>query len=325
MASTCSSVRAFVILLISVIILFELVTGQPVDPYFSGPGAATENRGSPASPLPSTTGRCDTSYFALFSFPGNRASFNKREDAAAHVHRIYARALESEHQGLSSREKLIIGLGAGIGGLCVLLSILVIARYQKSWYRAIPLRFTRKGTRRNLRSPPPENTFRRHHESMRSIGTPKTNLQVFYGPEGTLYQTCPYHPGLPSLLTSYYQPVEVYRTLMRSTKQPRHPPSPVSQPALSPATQAAQHDSSPQHVQYLSEPPSPSDSAISPRTIPPRPRRAIYAPQPQCAGLSNNMRQSVGMGVCHPPPAKLRPLPLREYSGVNPPRYGFPT
>ncbi|KMU78981.1 hypothetical protein CISG_07624 [Coccidioides immitis RMSCC 3703] len=118
MASTCSSVRAFVILLISVIILLELVTGQPVDPYFSGPGAATENRGSPASPLPSTTGRCDTSYFALFSFPGNRASFNKREDAAADVHRIYARALESEHQGLSSREKLIIGLAAGIGGLC---------------------------------------------------------------------------------------------------------------------------------------------------------------------------------------------------------------
>ncbi|EEP77922.1 predicted protein [Uncinocarpus reesii 1704] len=236
------------------------------------------------------------------------------------AHQLHARALPANYESFTKREKLIIGLGAGFGGFSVLLSVLIIVCYLKSWHRTLPSKFTRSDQRRDApRSMIPQDTFQHHHRSMFSIGTPKMDSTPSYDPENALQQTCPYHPGLPSPMTSYYQPVEVYRTLIQPNKHPRRPVTPISEASQSPtspvpAMHPAHYRYIPQNPQNTPEPPTPADSQISPKTIP---RHMLYAPQPRRVGLPSSVRQSAGLGIAvlPPPPAvKVRPLPLRDYS-----------
>ncbi|KAI2022823.1 hypothetical protein LOZ48_006164, partial [Ophidiomyces ophidiicola] len=189
--------------------------------------------------------------------------------------------------------------------------ILIIIGYQQQWHRSIAAIITGKDHRQTPRRTVPEDTFQRHHESMFSVGTPR----VSYNSEAALYHTGPHQPGLPSPATSYYQPIEVYRSLMQN-KETLQPPMPLTPAILAPVRHPAHQHSSPQAHRCESYPPALSDCEISPRTIPAPTRRVIHAPQPRRIGLPRNPRHVLGLGIAIPPPpplVKLRPLPLREY------------
>ncbi|WEW59232.1 hypothetical protein PRK78_004701 [Emydomyces testavorans] len=330
MASTRSTAGTFTVLFILAVASLELVSGRPFDPFFSDSQPSTASLRNPTTPLPSIAPRGDATWFSLLRSRVSPFFSHSHEDLAAHVHQAHVRALPNDQNGLTTREKLIIGLSAGLGGLFILLSVLLaVVGYRKGWHRRRSSKRTSNDQRRTTQRSVPEDTFQRHHESMLSIGTPRPDLRVSYDSETTLCQTCPYHPGLPSPMTSYYQPVEVYRTLMQANKQTHQPIAPIAPAALSPAIHPAHYSYrpsyNPQHFQCDVHPPTPSDSEISPRTVPPQSRYVLHAPQPRRVGLPPSVRSGVGMGLALPPPpplpspaaAKLRPLPLRDYSETH--------
>ena len=141
-----------------------------------------------------------------------------------------------------------------------------------------------------------------------SFDSPQTSRMI----ENSPFLYTPYIPSLlPSPTTSYFQPVEVYRTLMKETEaNEKREEGPISPP---PRNRLRRNSTRYKTSRPFSEPTSPravtkpSGDAICPvvcsTTVP------VHSPQPRrVTGLPLNQRRTfeTGLGVTCPPPAVLR-------------------
>lgn len=107
MASSRSLTRTLAFLLVVFLASLELVSGRPTDPLFSESEAASPFQKGPAI-APSPAASLSSSHARLFS--------SHDDVLVANVHQAYRRAPANGYQPLSKRERMILGLGAGIGG-----------------------------------------------------------------------------------------------------------------------------------------------------------------------------------------------------------------
>ncbi|KAM5468323.1 hypothetical protein MauCBS54593_005064 [Microsporum audouinii] len=121
----------------------------------------------------------------------------------------------SENIGLQRKEKLLIGLCAGLGGLLLLSAALYLIMHKKMWYRKLLSR--EKACRKaedNGTLPSTHHNLPCHPLYREGIRAASTQMKLTDPQTPTRSSPFTYHPYQAQQPNSYYQPVEVYRALM---------------------------------------------------------------------------------------------------------------
>lgn len=191
--------------------------------------------------------------------------------------------------------------------------ILCFFGYKNKWHRNLPY----CGSRIKISDPlPPPTSAMPHHPLYRaSLGSANHKSPGSHDTTNTSYYS--YHPHVPSPVTSYFQPVEVYRTLMvpDGVVQGATPTSNSGSPgsSLPPRNPLRMHTNgtTPSNLQPHRSP-NPEANSQSQSPITRYTRLSIHSPQPRRVGLPISPRYGLesGLGVACPPPARVRPHQL---------------